>query len=67
MWNKAWRQIGEVYGKFCKKLMGVLSYAANGFGEMERGRETRRGKIMRQNILVSDYVCSYVRSGRVVL
>ena len=37
---------GKGCGKFYKKLVGVPSYAANGFAEMERGRETRRGKVV---------------------
>jgi hypothetical protein len=57
MRNEVWQEIDKVYGHFCKKLLGLPSCARNGFAEIELSRETRRCKVMRLKILISDFVC----------
>jgi hypothetical protein len=47
---EAWKDVDRLYSRFCKKLMGILNCAANGFPEMELGRESRRGKCIGQII-----------------
>jgi hypothetical protein len=42
--NEARKEVDKVYSTFCKKLMGIPNSAANGFAEMELGRNSRRGK-----------------------
>jgi len=42
--SEAWKEVDNVHRGFCKKLMGVPSCVANGFAEIELGRESRRGK-----------------------
>lgn len=42
--NEAWKEIDKVHSRFCKQLIGIPNCAANGFAEMELGRESRRGK-----------------------
>jgi hypothetical protein len=39
-------RIKKFCGKFCKKLIGVLRYAANGFAAMELDRYSRRGELL---------------------
>jgi hypothetical protein len=46
--SDAWKELDKVHGRFCKKLTGIPNYAANGYAEMELGRESRRGKCIRQ-------------------
>jgi len=58
--NEAWKETDNVYGHFCKKLLGVPSCAAIGFSEMELSRETRRCNVTGLKILISDFVCVYV-------
>jgi hypothetical protein len=40
--DKAQKFVERVHGKFCKKTDRVASCAANGFGEMELGRESKK-------------------------
>jgi hypothetical protein len=42
--SKAWKEVGNIHRRFYKKLMGVPNCAANGFADIELGRESRRGK-----------------------
>jgi hypothetical protein len=42
--NEALKEADKVHSRFCKKLIGIPNCAANGFAEMELGRESRRGK-----------------------
>ena len=42
--KEACKELDTYHSRFCKKLMCKLNYAANGFAEMERDRESRRGK-----------------------
>jgi hypothetical protein len=46
MWglSEAWKESDKAHNRFCKKLMGIPNCAANGFAQMELGRESRRGK-----------------------
>ena len=41
-----WKVIGNVHGKFCKKLMGLLTCAENGFAEVGLARDSSRGKFL---------------------
>jgi len=55
---------GKVRGKFCVKVMGLPSCAANGLAEIELDRKCRKSKIMR---LMVEYwqriVFGYRRTG----
>jgi hypothetical protein len=42
--NGAWRQVDKVHSVFCKNAICTPNCAANGFAEMELGRESRRSK-----------------------
>lgn len=42
--SEAWKKLGKVHSRLCKKLMGILNCAASGFAEVEFGRESGRGK-----------------------
>ena len=46
--NEAWKELDKVHSRFCKKLIGVPNYEANGFAEMELSRENRREKCLAQ-------------------
>jgi hypothetical protein len=48
--KESWEEVDEVHSIFCKKLIGIPNCAANGFYEMELGRETRRGKCIGQTL-----------------
>ena len=37
-------EYGKIHSRLCKKIMGVTNCAANGFAEIELGRDSRRGK-----------------------
>jgi hypothetical protein len=39
----AWKEVDKVYTIFCKKITGISNCVANGFVEMELGRESRKG------------------------
>ena len=36
-------EYGKIHSRLCKKIMGVTNCAANGFAEIELGRDSRRG------------------------
>ena len=42
--SEAWKEVDNVHRGFCKKLMGIPNCAADGFAEIELGRDSRRGK-----------------------
>jgi hypothetical protein len=44
--NGAWKEVDKVHSIFCKKTIGVPNCAANGFAEMELGRESRRSRCL---------------------
>jgi hypothetical protein len=46
--NEPWKEVDKVYSRFCKKITGIPDCAANGFAEMELGRDSRRGKCIGQ-------------------
>jgi hypothetical protein len=39
--NGAWKEAEKIHSIFCKKIIGIPNCAANGFAEMELGRESR--------------------------
>jgi hypothetical protein len=41
---EAWKELGELGVRFCTKLMGIRNCPANGFADMELGRESMRGR-----------------------
>jgi hypothetical protein len=63
-----WKELDKVICRFCKKLMGLPSCAANGFAEMELWRD-RVGEACGtgSKILVSGYVYGYKRSSKTML
>jgi hypothetical protein len=42
----AWKKIDKIHGRFCKKILGVLRCAANGAAEIEKGKDSRKGRTM---------------------
>jgi hypothetical protein len=44
--DKAWKEVDRIYGRFCKKTLGLPRCAASGMAEMELGRDSRGGKAM---------------------
>lgn len=66
--SEAWREVDKVHSRSCKYLMGIPNYAANGFVEMELGREQER-QVRRINseVLVSDHVFGYRRTNKTKL
>jgi hypothetical protein len=40
--------VDKVHTSFCKKLVGIPNCTANGFADMEFGRESKRGKCIGQ-------------------
>jgi hypothetical protein len=44
--NGAWKEVDRVHSIFCKKIIGIPNCAANGFVEMELGRESSRSKCL---------------------
>ena len=46
--SETWKELHEVHRRFCKEVMGILNCAANGFDEMELGRQSRRSKCIGQ-------------------
>jgi hypothetical protein len=42
--DEAWREFGMIHSRLCKKEMSIPNCAANGFAEIEPGRESRRVK-----------------------
>jgi hypothetical protein len=45
----AWKETDKIHGRFCKKILGVPRWAANGAAEIELERDSRRGETMRQH------------------
>jgi hypothetical protein len=41
--SATWKELLKSHGRLCKKLMGISYCAANGFAEMEFGRDSRIG------------------------
>jgi hypothetical protein len=46
--NGTWEEVDKVHSRFCKRIIGIPNYAANGFVEMELGKERRRGRCLGQ-------------------
>jgi hypothetical protein len=44
--DEGWKEIDIIHGRLCKKILGIPRYAANGFAELELGRDSRRGKVL---------------------
>jgi hypothetical protein len=44
--NGAWKEVDKIHSIFCKNTIGIPSCAANGFAEMELGRESRRSECL---------------------
>jgi hypothetical protein len=42
--DEAWKETAKVLNRFCEKLPGLPTWAANGIAKIEVGRERRRGK-----------------------
>jgi len=47
---EACKELKNVHGRFCKKLMGIPHYAANTFAEIEHGRQSRTHNYMGQRV-----------------
>jgi len=47
---EACKELNNVHGRFCKKLMGIPHYAANRFAKIEHGRESITHKCMGQRV-----------------
>jgi hypothetical protein len=45
---ETWKELDKVISRFCKKLMGIPSFAANAFTEIETARESSGSKYVRQ-------------------
>jgi hypothetical protein len=46
--SETWKELEKFICRFCKKLMGIPSCAANAFTEMETAREVRASKYVGQ-------------------
>jgi hypothetical protein len=44
--DEAWKEVDRIYGRFCKKILGLPKCLVNGMAEIELGRESRREKAM---------------------
>jgi hypothetical protein len=44
--NGAWKEVDKMDSIFCIRIIGISNCAANGFAEMELGRESRRSKCL---------------------
>jgi hypothetical protein len=44
--NGARKEVDKVHSIFCKKIIGIPNCTANGFVEIELGRESRRSKCL---------------------
>jgi hypothetical protein len=59
--SQPWKGLHTVHNRLCKKLMDIQNCAANGFAEMQRGRQL----VHRADCnAVLDYVFGYLRSGK---
>jgi hypothetical protein len=45
LWE-GWKEISIIQGRFCKKILRIPRFAANGVAELELGRDSRRGKVL---------------------
>jgi hypothetical protein len=43
--EEGWKRSDAVQGRFCKKVLWILSIAANGAAVLELERDSRRGKV----------------------
>ena len=48
--GEARNEFGMIHSRLCKKIMDVPNCAANGFAEIELGRESRRGKCIGRTV-----------------
>jgi hypothetical protein len=60
--NGALKEVPKVHSRFCKKIIGIPNCAANGFTEMELGKESRKGKCLGQ--VLKYWYCVMFRDGR---
>jgi len=53
MWglSETWKELDNFHSRMWKKLMGILNCTASGCGEMELGRESKRGKCIGQTVI----------------
>jgi hypothetical protein len=66
--SKSWKELDNVYGRFCKKLMGIPNCATNVHADMETGKESIRRKCMSQIVKYCyRIVYGYRRSGKTML
>jgi hypothetical protein len=42
-----WKEIDKIHSIFCKIILGMPTSAANNVAELELGRDSRRGKVLR--------------------
>jgi hypothetical protein len=61
--DEAWKETAKVPNRFCEKLLGLLTRAANCMAEIELGRDSRRGEedVRGSKILAKN--CMYGYSG----
>jgi hypothetical protein len=44
--DEGWKETDIIHGRLCKKILGILRFAANGVAEIELERDSRRGKVL---------------------
>jgi hypothetical protein len=44
--DKGWKETDIIYGRLCKKILGIPRFAVNGVAEVELRRDSRRGKVL---------------------
>jgi hypothetical protein len=44
--DEGWKETDIIHGRFCKKILGIPRFAANGIAELQLGRDSRRGKVL---------------------
>jgi hypothetical protein len=45
--DEGWKETDIIHGRLCKKILGIPRFAANRVAEVELGRGSRRGKVLR--------------------
>jgi len=59
--GEARNEFGKIHSRLCKKIMAVPNCAANGFAEIELGRESRRGKCIGRTLKYRTGSCVWVQ------
>jgi hypothetical protein len=44
--DEGWKEIDIIYGRLCKKILGIPRFSANGVAEVELGRDSRRAEVL---------------------